>query len=33
MNTLENKENWMALLVAILGKDFNADEAIRFMRL
>lgn len=33
MSIVENKENWMALLIAILGKNYDADSAIRFMRL
>lgn len=27
------KENWIALIIAILGKGFDADEAIRYMGL
>lgn len=33
MGEFRNKENWIALLIAILGKNYDADSAIKLMRL
>lgn len=33
MEETKNKENWIALIIAIFGKGFDADMAIRYMRL
>lgn len=33
MGETKNKENWIALIIAILGKGFDVDEAIFYMGL
>lgn len=33
MGETKNKENWIALIITVFGKGFDADEAIRYMGL